>query len=125
MVNDKEFQAVIKLPANIRYEYFIKKVVDEETVWGLYNDGWAVTEDEDGTLLLPFWPKKAFAQHCAIEEWAEYSCESMDLDELMEEFLPRLLEDGYKPSIFFNNVDSAVLEVETLIRDLETELENY
>lgn len=31
-MNEKEFNAVIKLPANVRYEYFIKKIVDYETV---------------------------------------------------------------------------------------------
>ena len=38
-MNKKELEAVMKQPPNIRYEYFIKKVVDFEEVWGLYNDG--------------------------------------------------------------------------------------
>lgn len=38
-MNQKEFEFVINLPANIRYEYFIKKVVDSEEVWGLYENG--------------------------------------------------------------------------------------
>lgn len=36
-----------------------------------------------------------------------------------------MVGDGVKPSIFFNNDDSAVLEVEVLKYDLERELENY
>ncbi|MBU5351833.1 DUF2750 domain-containing protein [Paenibacillus barcinonensis] len=44
-MNQKEFESVINLPANIRYEYFIKKVIDSENVWGPYENGWSVTED--------------------------------------------------------------------------------
>jgi Protein of unknown function (DUF2750) len=124
-MNPKEFESMINQPANIRYEYFIKKVVDFEIVWGLYEDGWAVTVDDNGNKLLPLWPKKEFAEHCAVGDWAVYSVESMDLYEFMDEFLSRLKEDGLKPSIFFNNDDSAVLEIDTLIEDLKTELENY
>jgi len=124
-MNLKEFEAMINQPANIRYEYFIKKVVDSELVWGLYENGWSVTEDDKGNKLLPFWPKKEFAEFCAINVWVNYPSESMDLHEFIDEFLPRLKEDGYKPSIFFNNNDSAVLEVDTLIGDLKAELEKY
>ncbi|MCM3130562.1 DUF2750 domain-containing protein (plasmid) [Paenibacillus urinalis] len=124
-MNKKEFEAVINLPSNVRYEYFIKKVADYEEVWGLYDNGWAVTSDPNGNLLLPFWPKKEFAEACAIEDWKNYKAESIDLSGFIEEFLPQLKEDGIKPSIFFNNDDSAVLEVNTLIEDIETELEKY
>jgi hypothetical protein len=42
-MDKKEFEALLNQPTNIRYEYFIKKVVDFEEVWGLYNDGWTTT----------------------------------------------------------------------------------
>lgn len=124
MIN-KELEAVIKLPANKRYEYFIKKVVDFEEVWGLYHDGWAISQDDTGKMLMPFWPKKEFAELCSIEEWSDYTPKSIDLDEFINDWLPGIKKDGYKLSIFWNNHDSAVLEVDTLLRDLETELEKY
>lgn len=125
MINEKEFYSVLNLPANKRYEYFIKKVVDWGEVWGLYEDGWAMTEDDNGNLLIPFWPKKEFAQYCAAKEWEGYTPEPIELDEFMNEWLPGIKEDGYRPSIFWNGYDSAVMEVEVLLRDLENELENY
>ncbi|MED1470047.1 hypothetical protein [Bacillus salipaludis] len=39
--DQKEFESVIKQPPNIRYKYFIKKVVDFEEVWGLFDGSWA------------------------------------------------------------------------------------
>ncbi|MGG4403439.1 DUF2750 domain-containing protein [Paenibacillus amylolyticus] len=124
-MNQKEFESVINLPANIRYEYFIKKVVDSEEVWGLYENGWSVTEDDKGNKLLPFWPKKEFAEYCATDGWEIYSSKRMDLYEFIDDFLPNLKKEGFKPSIFLNNADSAVLEVDILIEDLKTGLEKY
>ncbi|OAS14700.1 DUF2750 domain-containing protein [Paenibacillus oryzisoli] len=124
-MNLKEFESVLNQPANIRYEYFVKKVVDSETVWGLYEDGWAVTKDDNGNVLFPIWPKREFAEHCANNDWENYLGESMDLYEFIDDLLPRLKVDGLKPSIFFNNDDSAVLDVDILIRDLKAELEKY
>ena len=124
-MNNKEFEAVIKLPASKRYEYFIKKAVDFEELWGLYDDGWAMTADDKGNKMIPFWPKKEFADFCAIDEWKVYVPESIDLYEFIDNWLPDMKADKIKPSIFWNNEDSVVLEAEKLINDLECELENY
>jgi hypothetical protein len=43
----KEFAAVIRLPAPRRYEYFVKKVADRDTMWGLCDgDGWMTSADD-------------------------------------------------------------------------------
>lgn len=34
-------------------------------------------------------------------------------------------KDGIKPSIFWNNIDSVILDVDKLITDLEEELDKY
>lgn len=124
-MNKNEFDAVIKMPAQKRYEYFIKKVTDYELVWGLYNDGWATTQDDAGNILIPFWPRKEFAEHCAINEWQGYEAAEIDLDEFINEWISGMEEDGNKSSIFWNNVDSAVMEGSVLLEDLNRELENY
>lgn len=125
-MNIKEFNALMNSPAKSRYEYFIKKVADFECVWGLYDkDGWAVTSDDNGRLMFPFWPKEEFANACAIEEWKSYTPCSIELDEFLEEWLPDMKEDGVILSIFWNNNDSAVTTVDTVLNDLINELENY
>ena len=125
LLNSKEIEAVSKLPASKRYEYFIKKVADFEEVWGLFDDGWAISEDEEGNPLIPFWPKEEFAHLCAVDEWKNYKPEKIELQELMREWLPGMKKDGIKPSIFWNNVDSVVPDIDRLISDLEEELKKY
>ncbi|MFC3801922.1 DUF2750 domain-containing protein [Cohnella sp. GCM10012308] len=124
-MNQKEFDAVIKLPANIRYEYFIKKAADFEEVWGLYDEGWATTSNDRGELMIPFWPEKEFAEHCAFEDWSNYKACQIPLDEFMNDWLPVMEEDQHLPSIFWNRKDSAVLKVDVLLNDLKLELEQY
>ncbi|HBW38916.1 DUF2750 domain-containing protein [Desulfosporosinus sp. BICA1-9] len=124
-MNNKEFEALIKIPVPKRYEHFIKKVVDWEEVWGLFNYGWAIISDKDGNKMIPFLFKKEFALYCAKEEWADYTPKNIELNDFIEKWLPGMKKEEIKPAIFFNNINSAVLSVDTLLNDLKQELENY
>lgn len=124
-MNQHEFETVIKQPAAIRYEYFIKKAADYEEVWGLYNDGWATAEDDMGNVLIPFYPNEKFAETFAKNEWEGFRAKKIELDYFLENWLPGMKSDGVKPSIFPTDTDSTVMDVDTLLKDLEAELENY
>jgi hypothetical protein len=125
MIVNKEIEVVFSIPANKRYEYFIKKVADYEEIWGLYNNGWAISEDNAGNKLIPFWPKSEFALMCANHHWENYETSKIKLEEFINEWLPDMKRDGIKPSIFYNNIDSVVRDIDDLLADLEEELENY
>lgn len=125
LLNNKEIEVVSNLPVSKRYEYFIKKVVDFEEVWGLFDDGWAISEDDNGNPLMPFWPKKEFANLCAVDQWENYKSEPIELEDFIQNWLPGMKKDGIQISIFENNVDSAVLNIDTIILDLENELSKY
>ena len=124
-MNQKELDSIIKQPPNIRYEYFIKKVADYEEVWGLYDDGWATAQDDDGNMLIPFFPRKEFAEYCAVNEWNNFKAEPIDLNEFIENWLVGMRKDRVKPSIFPINEDSEMVEIDVILRDLNSELENY
>ncbi|KEH85352.1 DUF2750 domain-containing protein [Clostridium novyi] len=124
-MNKKEFEAVLKVSAEIRYEYFIKKIVDYEEIWGLYDNGWVTTIDENKRVLIPLWPKKEFAEYCARNEWKETTAKSIDLYEFIEEWIPEMKKDKQSTSIFWNNKDSVYRTADNLINDIMLELENY
>jgi hypothetical protein len=46
-----------------------------------------MTKDDDGNLMIPFWPKKEFAEYCAIGEWEGYVANRIDLEEFMQDWL--------------------------------------
>lgn len=124
-MNQHEFQAVIRQPASVRYEYFIKKAVDYEEVWGLYKNGWATAQDDIGNILIPLYPNEKFAETFAINEWKGCRPKKIELRHFLEKWLPGMKSDGVKPSIFPTDIDSAVTDVDLLRQNLEVELEKY
>ena len=65
-VTPKQMEAVLALSGVKRFEHFIKVIVDWREVWGLYQDGWALAEADDGIIVFPLWPAKEYAQVCAV-----------------------------------------------------------
>lgn len=125
-MNIKEFEAVSKLVGSKRYEYFIKKVVDNEELWGLYNDGWAMVADEYENPMIPFWPRKEFAEACCLEQWDGYNAESIDLYEFIAGWLVDMEKNGLCAAIFYTKEDKGVVvKPQKLTEDLNEELENY
>ncbi|CAN7759932.1 DUF2750 domain-containing protein [Paenibacillus sp. LjRoot56] len=61
----------------------------------------------------------------AVEEWSHYKAQSITLNEFMNDWLPGIIEDHHKPSIFWNRKDSAVIAVNVLLNELEQEIEKY
>lgn len=125
-MNVKEFEAVSKLEGSKRYEYFIKKVADNEELWGLYNDGWAMVGDDDKNEMIPFWPKKEFAEACCFKQWDTYNAEPIDLYEFINGWLVDMKKDKLSAAIFYTKDDKGVVaNPEKLMEDLNEELENY
>ncbi|HKV39540.1 MAG TPA: DUF2750 domain-containing protein [Blastocatellia bacterium] len=122
----EQIKAVLALPGPKRYEHFIKQVVDWEQAWGLYQDGWALAEMDDGVSTFPLWPHEDYAALCADKDWAGYEPTAIPLDELMSELLPSLQREGILPAVFFTPHDNAVTpSVEELLEHLREELKQY
>lgn len=127
-LEDASFQehlnSVVKLSAPKRYNYFIKKVADFEVVWGLYNDGWALSETESGAPIFPFWPQKEFAKFCATGDWEDYEPEEIPLEDFRYRLLPMIERDGVLPGIFYTLEDGSVdADVPTIQKDIRLELD--
>jgi hypothetical protein len=125
-VNQKQMEAVFALPGPKRFEHFIKVIADREEVWGLYQEGWALSATDDGTTVFPFWPAREYAQTCAANEWQGYEPRSIPLSDFADTLLPKLKRDGVLPGAFFTPSGKGVTpSIEELKAALEAELENY
>jgi len=125
-VNAKQIEAVIKLPAPQRYSHFIKKVVGWRKMWGLYDDGWAMSEADDGSPLLPLWPEREYAERCIAGEWSSYQPREIELDEALDDMIPMLRESGIQPAVFFTPEHGSLnATLDDLERDLREELTRY
>lgn len=125
-VNPKQLAAVIALPSKERYEHFVKVVADRQEAWGLYQDGWALAATNDGISVFPLWPAEEYAAMCAQDQWAGYKPQAINLDDLLNELLPKLEQDGVLPGVFYTpNNKGLTPSVEQLRHDFEAELQNY
>ena len=123
ILNKKEVQAVIALPSEQRYQYFIKKAADTNTVWGLWNQGWAMGVTDEKEPTIPVWPASEYAELSRIGDWQNYVPRSIDLSEFMQELLPQLRKDGVRISLFDTPSGEGIfIDDNELIRDLEDEL---
>ena len=125
-VTPKQMEAVLALSGVKRFEHFIKVIVDWREVWGLYQDGWALAEADDGIIVFPLWPAKEYAQVCAANEWSGYEPRSLNLSDFMEVLLPKLQLDDILPSVFFTPTSKGVTpSVGDLKLAIEAELQKY
>jgi len=110
-----------------RYDHFIKVVADEELVWGLYKDGWALAAtDANEQAVFPVWPLREYAELCNKEIWSGYEPKSICLNEYMDEILPDLEDQGTLPCIFYLPTDKGVIPtIEQLTTDIKAELSRY
>ena len=114
---------VVTLGAPQRYLHFVRQVAQAGEVWGLYRDGWALAKTDDGTLVFAMWPASEFADLCAEFEWDGYEPQSFPLDDLMNDLLPQLEEDGVLPGIFYTPGDRGLTPTIYMLRvDLEREI---
>jgi hypothetical protein len=123
-VNEREFQSVLALRGEPRYEYFVKRAASHGTVWGLRGSGgWVVAEDDEGNPHFPVWPHPRFADACAEGAWAAEKPAPIDVDEWVVAWLPNLERDRMRVAVFQTPQDQGVgVGPERLKRDLEQEL---
>jgi len=78
-LTEQQIKDIQKLDAQKRYQYLIKEVVKNRTIWLLVDEHGCVmlnSEDED---CVPVWPNEEFARAWATEEWAHCQPEPISL----------------------------------------------
>ena len=122
-----EFETVSALTAPERYSYFIKKVCDWKSLWGLKGSaGWALGRSEDGRDYIPVWPHEQFARACATEAWAGYEPVFIELSSWLQRWIPGMLQDKKNAAVFMTPANTGVSVMpDRLQADLEAELSKY
>ena len=126
-ISDKQLEAILKLEDADRYWHSIKTMASWGEVWGLFDKGWVMAEDNDKNVIFPLWPAKRYALLCAKDNWEGSEPRSISIEELIEIVLPEIKEEGILLSIFCKSIDNRgiVVNADKLLNDLEKELENY
>ncbi len=125
-MNQQKINSILQLSAEERYLYFIRKIADFETVWGLHNEGWALVGDTQGNETIPFWPEKEFAELCAVDSWNKYLPKPIPLSDFLEKWLVGMGKDKKQAGVFYTPQGKGiVIEPFKLKSDIEKEIEQY
>lgn len=125
-VSEKQIEAVLKLDGEARFKRFVKSVVDCEQAWGLWDDSWALLEDDVGTRVFPLWPAKEYAELCREPDWTNYVPTAIALDALLSELLPKLRAQDVLTGVFPTPTGRGVTpDPDTLEAALREELKRY
>lgn len=88
------------LPAEARYDFLIKTLLQNEQLWTLRGEAGTVLMSCEGVECLPIWPHAEFAQQWASDDWADCQPLAIDLAAWLERWLPGLQEDGLALAVF-------------------------
>jgi Protein of unknown function (DUF2750) len=122
-MDEKQFETVIGLSAQERYEYFLEKVIEFKEVWSLRNDdGFVSMADDNGEECIPFWPHPDYARALATVSWSDCKPEVVSLDGFLEKWLVGMEKDKLNVTVFpAPGLKGAVVTPEHLKEDLQAE----
>jgi len=122
-IGPEKLKAVLALPGPKRYSHFVKVAADQNCVWGLYADGWALMETDAGERVFPVWPAEPYAAALAHADWAEYVPRRIEIDSFIDELLPSLRQTGTLLGVFPVPGDRGVTpEFDVVVKDIKAEL---
>lgn len=116
-----QLDAINRMPAEQRYDYFIGKVVALQQVWGLASvTGWLILP-EAGEEQLPVWPHAELAAAWATGGFSDCQPQAIGLDDWLAKWLPGMANDGLLiaacPATECD--DSIVVAADELLADIE------
>lgn len=126
-LHQKAIEAISKQNPLQRYQYFMRRVADFETMYGLRDKqgNWAsaVTEEHD---LFSVWPAPEFAKACAVGDWGNYGVTEITVEMFQEEIKAALLSTGSLVNVFsVSSKAGFIVSPAEFSRDLQNELDQY
>lgn len=123
---EKEIESVVSLPAPKRYEYCVKRIADQEQVWSLWQEGWALATDDAGHELVPIWPHSLYAIICTTGRWSGYIPKAIDLTEWKEKWTGGMQNDKRLVAVFPTPREKGVVVLPSRFQaDLDSECMKY
>jgi hypothetical protein len=125
-LTNSEKNAIIKLSANKRFEYSIKRIADKKSLWVIGDANGLKTYSVNEKIIFPIWPFKEYALLCCIGEYSGCEPEELELDDFINEYIPDFVKDGYMLTVLpLSTNRGAVIEIETFQEALQNELDKY
>lgn len=104
-----EQQAIVRLSAEERFDYFLAQAEATDCVWTLRGDDGGVLMSADGKECMPVWPSEAFAATWAVDDWADCAPFAIELEAWMQRWLPGMQADGLSVVVFPDDAEEGLV----------------
>ncbi len=125
-MTDKEIEAVILLDPEKRYEYTIKRIADNESLYSAkFTTGDYAIIPYNKTYLFPIWPA---CQYCDMVIYGtSMQCVKISLDQFVNEIKDLISSNGWKISTFYlpNGDYGKITTLNEFCNSLKYALEDY
>lgn len=127
MPTAKEIEEILKLDAERRFRYTIKRIAAYNCIWAIGDEaGFASYGDDNGNIAFAIWPFEAYAALCCKGEFVDWKPEAIELDLFQNEYLPACKKRNEKLAIFPLPTDKGIMmDIEEFQQRLQEELDEY
>lgn len=127
-LTDKEISALLDKSAEVRYRYSIKRIADADCLWAIVSsDGSYCLIAGNGCQMFPIWPFKKYAEIYLGGNAVGFDVVSIDLNKFENEVINIICDNNFPIAVFpVSDEDTGkIVDIDTFVKDLSVELENY
>jgi len=131
-ITEQEIKSVSALDFTKRYDYFIKRVADWESIWAMYNDelGYALNIDKSNKNYLFLFPNEAFTNLYIANDidFRDFKATEIDINKFIDELSHKFISKNVDSAFVFPvpNGDGFNIEIKKLCEDIKNYIEeNY
>lgn len=125
-LTDKEIESVVRLDSEKRFEYAIKRIADNESLYSAkFTNGDYAIIPCNNTYLFPVWPTCQYCERCI--DVSTMQCVEISLDQFVNEVIDLISSNGWELAVFpIPNGDyGRITTLSEFCESLKSALEDY
>lgn len=125
-LTDKEIESVVRLDSEKRFEYAIKRIADNESLYSAkFTNGDFAIISCDNNYLLPVWPAYQYCERCI--DASTMQCVEISLGQFVNEIIDLICSNGWELAVFpLSNGDyGKITTLSEFCESLKSALEDY
>lgn len=125
-LTDKEIETVIQLDSEKRFEYAIKRIADNESLYSAkFPDGDYAIIPSNNTYLFPVWSACQYCERCI--DVSTMQCVEISLAQFVNEIIDLISSNGWELAVFpLSNGDyGRITTINEFCESLKSALEDY
>ena len=125
-LTDKEIETVIQLDSEKRFEYAIKRIADNESLYSAkFPDGDYAIIPSNNTYLFPVWSACQYCERCI--DVSTMQCVEISLAQFVNEIIDLISSNGWELAVFpLSNGDyGKITTLSEFCESLKSEIEDY